>query len=190
MYLVDQLKINDWLSLCYSKVEQCAVEPLFLPVKLDSPRRCSCALQCVCPMVPKQRIWFDVEFSKLFTPIQLLFSICVLKGFLHLKGKVFLLVKIAVRSRNREARAFMFVLHPTSAGKKRSLRKQTVLGTLGEGRINQLMHIQKLEEAVPLNFKSWRCFGRAGSRGKEGSWDLLNNKRKGEVCGQRGRCDC
>lgn len=44
MYLVDQLKINDWLSLCYSKAERCAVEPLFLPVKLapgDAPVPCS-----------------------------------------------------------------------------------------------------------------------------------------------------
>lgn len=35
-------------------------------------------------------------------------------------GKVFLLVKVAVQSRNRGVRAFVFVLQP-SAGKKRSL---------------------------------------------------------------------
>lgn len=50
------------------------------------------------------------------------FFICSLEDFLHLTGNTFLLVKTGVWSRI-EARAFVFVLHPSSAGKNRRLIK-------------------------------------------------------------------
>lgn len=150
---------NKWLvkSLLFQSRAMCCWAFIF--TSQVSPRGCSCALQCACPTLPKWRIWFDVDFLSCSPLIQLLFFICLLKGFLHLMGKVFLLVKVAVQSRNRGVRAFVFVLQP-SAGKKisRGGGEEAVMETLGEGRINQLMHIQKLGGKVLLKFKSW-CFG-------------------------------
>lgn len=111
---------NKWLvkSLLFQSRAMCCWAFIF--TSQVSPRGCSCALQCACPTLPKWRIWFDVDFLSCSPLIQLLLFICLLKGFLHLMGKVFLLVKVAVQSRNRGVRAFVFVLQP-SAGKKRSL---------------------------------------------------------------------
>lgn len=78
---------------------------------------------------------------------------------------MFLLVKIAVRSRIGEARAFGFVLHPFSAGKNRNFQKNSA-GNIKEMDKSMLMCIRKLENKVLLKCVQKLTFW-AGVGGKE-----------------------
>lgn len=142
------------------------VEPLYLWDKLHVPGVCSWILQCAYAMMQKWSSWLDASLVEVFIPIQFwevlvgwfvclwfffLVWLCVfgwlvclgfvftccLAGFLHLKGNVFLLVKIAEWNRIREARTkCVFCIH-LLLGRIEIKPKAHAEEILGNGQMNK-----------------------------------------------------